>query len=88
MDNLSGSVCHHYALPAPEYYNSENQVNIPLSAKSPSKLDFTETFNRESEFFALCNAVTGVLKDCSVGVKVISDFMKLYILMREENHKL
>uniref|UniRef100_A0A8B9D6L5 Voltage-dependent T-type calcium channel subunit alpha n=1 Tax=Anser cygnoides TaxID=8845 RepID=A0A8B9D6L5_ANSCY len=25
MDNLSGSVCHHYALPAPEYYNSENQ---------------------------------------------------------------
>lgn len=29
MDNLSGSVCHHYALPAPEYYNSDNQVNIP-----------------------------------------------------------
>uniref|UniRef100_A0A8C2UEZ4 Voltage-dependent T-type calcium channel subunit alpha n=1 Tax=Coturnix japonica TaxID=93934 RepID=A0A8C2UEZ4_COTJA len=33
MDNLSGSVCHHYALPAPEYCNSENQVNIPLSCK-------------------------------------------------------
>ncbi|XP_064251895.1 voltage-dependent T-type calcium channel subunit alpha-1G isoform X13 [Passer domesticus] len=27
MDNLSGSVCHHYALPAPEYYNSENQAD-------------------------------------------------------------
>ncbi|XP_036250359.1 voltage-dependent T-type calcium channel subunit alpha-1G isoform X5 [Molothrus ater] len=28
MDNLSGSVCHHYALPAPEYYNSENQIPL------------------------------------------------------------
>ncbi|XP_074411326.1 voltage-dependent T-type calcium channel subunit alpha-1G isoform X18 [Zonotrichia albicollis] len=28
MDNLSGSVCHHYALPAPEYYNSENQAAL------------------------------------------------------------
>ncbi|XP_071308830.1 voltage-dependent T-type calcium channel subunit alpha-1G isoform X15 [Agelaius tricolor] len=28
MDNLSGSVCHHYALPAPEYYNSENQADL------------------------------------------------------------
>ncbi|XP_019398025.1 PREDICTED: voltage-dependent T-type calcium channel subunit alpha-1G [Crocodylus porosus] len=28
MDNLSGSVCHHYALPAPEYYNSEKQTNF------------------------------------------------------------
>jgi len=52
-----------------------------FTAKSPTKLDFTETFNRESEFFALCNAVTGVLKDCSVGVEIISDFMKLYIPM-------
>ncbi|XP_075759898.1 voltage-dependent T-type calcium channel subunit alpha-1G isoform X4 [Pelodiscus sinensis] len=41
MDNLSGSVCHHYALPAPEYYNSEKQMD-PLSKDntltlSPSK---------------------------------------------------
>ncbi|NWI80544.1 CAC1G protein, partial [Dryoscopus gambensis] len=28
MDNLSGSVYHHYALPAPEYYNSENQIPL------------------------------------------------------------
>nr|XP_009677160.1 PREDICTED: voltage-dependent T-type calcium channel subunit alpha-1G isoform X8 [Struthio camelus australis] len=28
MDNLSGSVCHHYALPAPEYSNSENQIPL------------------------------------------------------------
>nr|XP_042697003.1 voltage-dependent T-type calcium channel subunit alpha-1G isoform X14 [Chrysemys picta bellii] len=28
MDNLSGSVCHHYALPAPEYYNSEKQIPL------------------------------------------------------------
>ncbi|NXG49464.1 CAC1G protein, partial [Psilopogon haemacephalus] len=28
MDNLSGSVCHHYALPAPEYYSSENQIPL------------------------------------------------------------
>ncbi|XP_071672627.1 voltage-dependent T-type calcium channel subunit alpha-1G isoform X4 [Patagioenas fasciata] len=28
MDNLSGSVYHHYALPAPEYYNSENQADL------------------------------------------------------------
>ncbi|KAF4797401.1 Voltage-dependent T-type calcium channel subunit alpha-1G [Turdus rufiventris] len=28
MDNLSGSVCHHYALPAPEYYNSDNQADL------------------------------------------------------------
>ncbi|NXB35042.1 CAC1G protein, partial [Eulacestoma nigropectus] len=28
MDNLSGSVCHHYALPGPEYYNSENQIPL------------------------------------------------------------
>ncbi|NXH09836.1 CAC1G protein, partial [Bucco capensis] len=28
MDNLSGSVCHHYALPASEYYNSENQIPL------------------------------------------------------------
>uniref|UniRef100_A0A8C8AM70 Voltage-dependent T-type calcium channel subunit alpha-1G n=1 Tax=Otus sunia TaxID=257818 RepID=A0A8C8AM70_9STRI len=28
MDNLSGSVCHHYALPAHEYYNSENQADL------------------------------------------------------------
>ncbi|NXU42343.1 CAC1G protein, partial [Drymodes brunneopygia] len=28
MDNLSGSVCHHYALPAPEYNNSENQIPL------------------------------------------------------------
>uniref|UniRef100_A0A8C8AL13 Voltage-dependent T-type calcium channel subunit alpha-1G n=1 Tax=Otus sunia TaxID=257818 RepID=A0A8C8AL13_9STRI len=28
MDNLSGSVCHHYALPAHEYYNSENQIPL------------------------------------------------------------
>ncbi|NXB13218.1 CAC1G protein, partial [Rhagologus leucostigma] len=28
MDNLSGSVCHHYALPAPEYYNFENQIPL------------------------------------------------------------
>ncbi|NXM19873.1 CAC1G protein, partial [Ploceus nigricollis] len=28
MDNLSGSVCHHYALPAPEFYNSENQIPL------------------------------------------------------------
>uniref|UniRef100_A0A663E5S1 Voltage-dependent T-type calcium channel subunit alpha n=1 Tax=Aquila chrysaetos chrysaetos TaxID=223781 RepID=A0A663E5S1_AQUCH len=41
MDNLSGSVCHHYALPAPEYYNSENQVNIPnfLTSLSPEQDD-------------------------------------------------
>uniref|UniRef100_A0A663LXK4 Voltage-dependent T-type calcium channel subunit alpha n=1 Tax=Athene cunicularia TaxID=194338 RepID=A0A663LXK4_ATHCN len=41
MDNLSGSVCHHYALPAPEYYNSENQVNIPnfLTNLSPEQDD-------------------------------------------------
>nr|XP_041575829.1 voltage-dependent T-type calcium channel subunit alpha-1G isoform X18 [Taeniopygia guttata] len=41
MDNLSGSVCHHYALPAPEYYNSENQADPrPKDATltlSPSK---------------------------------------------------
>ncbi|XP_074870243.1 voltage-dependent T-type calcium channel subunit alpha-1G [Carettochelys insculpta] len=41
MDNLSGSVCHHYALPAPEYYNSEKQTDDhskddPLTL-SPSK---------------------------------------------------
>ncbi|XP_054026486.1 voltage-dependent T-type calcium channel subunit alpha-1G isoform X10 [Dryobates pubescens] len=28
MDNLSGSVCHHYALPAPEYCSSENQADL------------------------------------------------------------
>ncbi|XP_054026477.1 voltage-dependent T-type calcium channel subunit alpha-1G isoform X2 [Dryobates pubescens] len=28
MDNLSGSVCHHYALPAPEYCSSENQIPL------------------------------------------------------------
>ncbi|NWY95439.1 CAC1G protein, partial [Loxia curvirostra] len=28
MDNLSGSVCNHYALPAPEYYSSENQIPL------------------------------------------------------------
>ncbi|XP_077643490.1 voltage-dependent T-type calcium channel subunit alpha-1G isoform X4 [Lonchura striata] len=41
MDNLSGSVCHHYALPAPEYYNSENQADLRSKddalALSPSK---------------------------------------------------
>lgn len=28
MDNLSGSVCHHYALPTTDTYNPEKQVNI------------------------------------------------------------
>ncbi|XP_054372842.1 voltage-dependent T-type calcium channel subunit alpha-1G isoform X16 [Molothrus ater] len=41
MDNLSGSVCHHYALPAPEYYNSENQADLRYKddtlTLSPSK---------------------------------------------------
>ncbi|XP_053939069.1 voltage-dependent T-type calcium channel subunit alpha-1G isoform X15 [Cuculus canorus] len=41
MDNLSGSVCHHYALPAPEYYNSENQADLrsndDVLSLSPSK---------------------------------------------------
>ncbi|NXL41230.1 CAC1G protein, partial [Podilymbus podiceps] len=61
MDNLSGSVCHHYALPAPEYYNSENQVNIPnflqKVPKTPS-LSFTST-----GFALLPAALSG---DCSL----------------------
>ncbi|XP_053231734.1 voltage-dependent T-type calcium channel subunit alpha-1G isoform X4 [Podarcis raffonei] len=28
MDNLSGSVCHHYALPATDNYNSEKQIPL------------------------------------------------------------
>ncbi|XP_061472005.1 voltage-dependent T-type calcium channel subunit alpha-1G [Rhineura floridana] len=41
MDNLSGSVCHHYALPTTDNYNSEKQANLPSRndplTLSPSK---------------------------------------------------
>ncbi|XP_077184073.1 voltage-dependent T-type calcium channel subunit alpha-1G isoform X4 [Paroedura picta] len=30
MDNLSGSVCHHYALPTTENYNSEKQIPLAV----------------------------------------------------------
>lgn len=53
MDNLSGSVCHHYALPAPEYYSSENQVNIPfLQSLHPNSISLRPLI--ESQSSLLC----------------------------------
>ncbi|KAK2536898.1 Cacna1g [Columba livia] len=49
MDNLSGSVYHHYALPAPEYYNSENQELISVvSGENAKKNEITDNFGSKA----------------------------------------